>query len=117
MVKRKRYTGEIKQMVIEDIRDNNFSYAAAQRKYNIADSVLIRWDRIYLEEGVEGLYKQHCGRKKDSKSKELKKQSNNQTKEDLLVENQKLRMEIEYLKKLNALIQKKELSAKEIKHK
>lgn len=42
MVKRKRYTGEIKQMVIEDIRDNNLSYAAAQRKYNIADSVLIR---------------------------------------------------------------------------
>ncbi len=115
MSKRKTYTGEIKQRVIEDIRNNNLSFTDAEEKYGIADSIISRWDRIYLEEGVEGLYIQRRGRKKGGKNTKVSKQLNKQVEEDLISENQRLRMENEYLKKLNALIQAKEKSEKKTK--
>ncbi len=115
MSKRKTYTGEIKQMVIEDIRNNNLSFTDAEKKYGIADSIISRWDRIYLEEGTEGLYMSKRGRKKGGKNTKVPKQLNKQIEEDLIAENQKLRMENDYLKKLNALIQAKEKSEQKIK--
>ena len=44
--------------------------------------------------------------------KYTKKKLNKQTEEDLIAEVQRLRMENEYLKKLNALIQEREKSEK-----
>ena len=40
-------------------------------------------------------------------SKPRKKNLNNEVEEDLIAENQRLRMENEYLKKLNALVQER----------
>ena len=68
--------------------------------------MLQRWERIYLEEGAEGLMKERRGRvcaaggiRKGRPPKLDKK-----VEEDLIAENQRLRMEIEYLKKLSALV-------------
>ena len=68
-----------------------------------------RWERIYLEEGAEGLMKERRGRAgaasgtKKGRPPKLDKK----VEEDLIAENQRLRMEIEYLKKLDALVQKR----------
>ncbi len=72
-----------------------------------------KWERIYLEEGALALFKDNRGRSKGMKDKNHKKPPlSEQVKEDLISENQRLRMENEYLKKLNALIQEQERSAK-----
>lgn len=70
-------------------------------------------ERIYLEEGALALFKDNRGRSKGMENKNHKKPPlSEQIKEDLISENQRLRMENEYLKKLNALIQEQERSAK-----
>ena len=103
----KRYTGEFKQMVIEDMRTNGLGIRETQRKYEIPSNAAIgKWERIYLEEGAEGLYIDHRGRA--SLASGVKKgrppKLDKKVEEDLIAENQHLRMEIAYLKKLNALV-------------
>lgn len=110
----KVYSAEFKIHVIMDMREHHLSYNETVRKYwditrgqehNYWKQVQ-RWERIYLEEGAEGLMKERRGRacstggtKKGRPSKLDKK-----VEEDLIAENQRLRMEIEYLKKLSALV-------------
>ena len=106
--KRKRYSAEFKIRVIMDMRKNNLGYRKTARKYGIAanDSQgkdrLRLWERIYLEEGAEGLMRERRGRK--STGRPPKKRLDKSVEEDLIAENQRLRMEIEYLKKLSALV-------------
>ena len=68
-----------------------------------------RWERIYLEEGAEGLMKERRGRSVSTEGKKRGRppKLDKQVEEDLITENQRLRMEIEYLKKLDALVQKR----------
>lgn len=71
---------------------------------------LQRWERIYLEEGAEGLMKERRGRacKAGGTRKGRPPKLDKKVEEDLIAENQRLRMEIEYLKKLDALVRKRE---------
>ena len=70
---------------------------------------VLNWERIYYEEGPEALYVDRRGRKpkmtKETNPK--KKQLNPKDEEELIKEVQRLRMENEYLKKLNALVQER----------
>ena len=98
----KKYSAEFKIRVIMDMRENRLGYRETARKYDLvrqseasAASMLHRWERIFLEEGAEGLMKERRGR-----APKLDKN----IEEDLIAENQRLRMEIEYLKKLSALV-------------
>ena len=53
----KRYTGEFKQKVVEAIKRDGLSYKEAARIFEIKSDRQVRnWERIYLEEGPEGLY-------------------------------------------------------------
>ena len=72
--------------------------------------MLQRWERIYLEEGAEGLMKERRGQSNPTSGKKRGRppKLDKQVEEDLIAENQRLRMEIEYLKKLDALVQKRE---------
>ncbi len=65
-----------------------------------------RWERIYLEEGAEGLMKERRGRacSAGGTRKGRPPKLDKKVEEDLIAENQRLRMEIEYLKKLSALV-------------
>ena len=73
-------------------------------------STVGKWERIYYEEGPEALLEERRGRKNMGKKKSSKPKKNVNENEDLLAEVQRLRMENEYLKKLNALVLEREKS-------
>ena len=107
----KKYTGEFKQMVVEAIQKEGLSYREAARQYEIRDHKQVaKWERIYLEEGPEGLYLERRGR--SGKGGRPPKQLKPEVEEDLIAEVQRLRAENAYLKKLRALIQEEERQGK-----
>ena len=112
--KQHKYSSEFKICVIMDMREHRLNYSEVVRKYwdinqgqehNYQKQVQ-RWERIYLEEGVEGLMKERRGRacKVSGTNKGCPPKLDRKVEEDLIAENQRLRMEIEYLKKLSALV-------------
>ena len=105
------YDGHFKLTVIEYMHANHLSSYSAAAKFGIKSRGNVsKWERIYYEEGPEGLLKRKPrGRppKVMSKEKDAKKELPEQTKEDLIAEVQRLRMENEYLKKLRALVQER----------
>lgn len=108
----RKHTGEFKLAIIRDMIDNKLGYKETGRKYEISDSVIRKWERIFLEEGAEGLFVERRGRssKSDFPLKGRPVKLAKQVEEDLIAEVQRLRMENAYLKKLNALVQEKEKS-------
>ena len=101
----KRYTPEFKQLVVETMRKERLSICETMRRFEINDyGIIKRWERIYLEEGPEGLAIERRGRKNSSWSSKLSKA----VEEDLIAENQRLRAEIDYLKNLQALVLEEE---------
>ena len=101
----RKHSADFKYMCIMDIRENHLAYREAENKYNINHSVLMKWERIYLEKGISGLMAEKRGRPR-GRGKPPKLDP--KLKEDLIQENQRLRMENEYLKKLMALVQEEE---------
>lgn len=105
MPKGQLFSGEFKQRVVEDVVNNHICYNDAMKKYGIKGrSTIQQWERVYLTEGANALYLDRRGRKSTGRPAKLPKK----VEEDLLAENQRLRMEIDYLKKLNALVSKEE---------
>ena len=110
----KKYSAEFKISVIKDMREHRLGYCETVRKYwditqrqeqNYKNTVK-SWERIYLEEGAEGLMKDRRGRacRASGARKGRPPKLDKKVEEDLIAENQRLRMEIEYLKKLSALV-------------
>ena len=110
----KRYTGEFKQQVIEDMRQNRLAHKETAKKYEVNDRQIRAWERIYLEEGPSGLYIERRGRAGSSASGR-KPKLNKKAEEDLIAENQRLRAEVDYLKKLNALVDERVRREKNLK--
>ena len=104
--KNKKYSPEFKIRVIMDMRENHLGIREAERKHKVVHSVILKWERIFLEEGAEGLMKERRGRacKASGSNKGRPPKLDRKVEEDLIAENQRLRMEIEYLKKLSALV-------------
>lgn len=111
--KPREFSAEFKIGVILDMREHQMGFRETARKYKLtitseaaAANMIQRWERIYLEEGAEGLMKEKRGRacSADGTRKGRPPKLDKKTEEDLIAENQRLRMEIEYLKKLNALV-------------
>ena len=98
-----------------DMREHRLGYRETARKYNLGKSgstvtTIQRWERIFLEEGAEGLMKERRGRAcaASGTRKGRPPKLDPKVEEDLIAENQRLRMEIEYLKKLDALVRERE---------
>ena len=103
-----KYDGKFKQYVVEYMHENHLSLLETCIKFNIGNQDRVGiWERIYYEEGPQALYEERRGRKKNMSSKPRKKKLSKEMEEDLIAENQRLRMENEYLKKLNALVQER----------
>ena len=107
----RKYSTDFKISVIMDMREHRYAYRETARKYGLSESgstvdMLKRWERIYLEEGAEGFMRERRGRacKESGTQKCRPAKLDKQVEEDLIAENQRLRMEIEYLKKLSALV-------------
>ena len=113
--KQKNYSSEFKISVIMDMREHHLGYRETVRKHfgaktrteeDLYKPSVQRWERIFLEEGAEGLMKERRGRacKASGSNKGRPPKLDRKVEEDLIAENQRLRMEIEYLKKLSALV-------------
>ena len=112
--KQKKYSPEFKISVIMDMREHHLGYRETVRKYwNVTNGqelnyhhTVQRWERIYLEEGAEGLMKERRGKASAASGKRIGRppKLDKKVEENLIAENQRLRMEIEYIKKLSALV-------------
>ena len=101
----KRYTQEFKQQVVEAVIQDGLSYKEAARLYDVQGHDRIQsWERIYLEEGPEGLTVERRGRRSMGRPRKLP----SKVEEDLLTEVQRLRAENAYLKNLQALVLEEE---------
>lgn len=110
-----KYDGDFRVHVIEYMHEHLLSGAEAATLFNIPSSTTIsQWEAIYIREGPAGLYLNPKERSVNMKNK-LPKVPETRDKETLAEENRRLRMEVEYLKKLNALIQEREKPEKETK--
>ncbi|MFR4851004.1 MAG: transposase [Butyricicoccus sp.] len=97
----KRYTPEFKKLVVETMMEERLSYSETCRRLEVNSRDQIKsWERIYLEEGPEGLSVERRGRSSTGRPKKLPKD----VEEDLLAEVQRLRAENDYLKNLQALV-------------
>jgi hypothetical protein len=123
--KKKKYSPEFKIGVILDMHSHRLGYRETVRKHwedskgkepNHIKQVQ-RWERIYLEEGAEGLMKEK--RKRACFVNGVRKgrppKFDKSVEGDLIRENQWLRMENEYLKKLRALVLAEEQEQKKNK--
>lgn len=110
----RRYSAEFKLGVILDMREHGLGYEETARKYwpdltrleahNHIKSIHL-WERIYLESGEAGLMEERRGRANGpGQGRPRKIPLPGNVEEDLIAENQRLRMEIAYLKKLSALV-------------
>lgn len=103
-----QYDGKFKQNVVEYMNNNHLSLQETAIHFNLAGYWIVsKWERIYYEEGPQGLYIDKRGRKKNMSSKPEKKKLSKDVEEDLIAEVQILRMENAYLKKLQAIVQKR----------
>ena len=100
-VPNKRYTPEFKKLVIATMQEEKLSYSETCRRFDVNSRDQIKsWERIYLEEGPEGFAVERRGR--SSKGRPPKRLPKEVT-EDLLAEVQRLRAEVDYLKKFASL--------------
>ena len=102
------YTGEFKLKLLQKMHSEGLSLHQLSVKYLISPSVLSAWKRQYKEGGATALF---MNKRKGRPSKACNKQKTTQktslsNEEKLIKENELLRAENDYLKKLQALIQK-----------
>ena len=86
------------------------SYSAVAFSAGIGADLLIKWHRIYLENGIYGLQSLKRGKPSMPRKKveiDINKADEDKTREELLEELKLARIENEYLKKLSALVQKR----------
>ena len=131
---KKIYTLDIKLQVVKYVVNEKHSIGEAVEHFKIPYQSIRIWIKHYEHIGIAGLSIKHKkyddkgplyllqeqrGRSKKKKMKTKKvnksKEKNNLTEKELMKRIQYLETENAYLKKLNALIQEKEKSKKEIK--
>ncbi|MEZ7507365.1 helix-turn-helix domain-containing protein [Flavobacterium sp. Arc2] len=103
------YSIDFKQKVLLSIDRDSLSLREARLKFNIpTDSTIIKWKRDFVNFGLKGLEPKPKGRQKSMSNFKRKKRKSDKPltrEEELLLENEALRCELDFLKKLQALIQ------------
>lgn len=111
----RKYSVEFKLFAIEFRRIHALSYLQAAARLKIPnEATLYVWEKKYLEFGAEALQDKRKGR--PAKVLKQKPPEKGMTREEQLErENDQLRMENAYLKKLNTLVAEREKSEKKKK--
>ncbi len=109
------YSSDFKISVIEYMHSTGSSIRKTAAHFNIPSfSSVMKWEKLYNEQGNDAFLVKKPGRGRPVK-KRIKETDTSESKESLLKEIKRLRMENEYLKKLNALVQDRENSTRKIK--
>lgn len=107
--KNKSYSVDFKTSVLNFIELKKTSLREVSIKFNIPDAaIIIKWQRDFANFGINGLTSRPRGRPKSMSNFKRSKRTSDKplTREDeLLLENERLRCELDLLKKLQALIQ------------
>lgn len=103
------YSGEYRVYVIEYMHKHQLSLAETARFFTpLSVATVKRWNDIYMEDGPQMLYLMAPINKTMSKdNKATTHNVQDMTKEELIAEYERLRMENAYLKKLRALVQER----------
>lgn len=102
--KRITYDGAYKLAVVEYMYQNNLSILETAVHFGITQSSLVgKWVRLYKEKGTAAFSAGNSEMKKHQQQKKMKETNKETLEEEVL----RLRMENEYLKKLQALVQKR----------
>ena len=107
----RRYDVKFKLRVLETIKAQDLSLKQAAARFNIAaESSITNWRSAYEKSGILGLQNKPKGRPAIMSDYQRKKKKSGKPltrEEELLLENERLRAEIDFLKKLDALSLKK----------
>ncbi len=112
------YSAQFKLSVLQHMKEHHMSPLKVAAFFGIAAfTSVIQWQKLYNTDGAAALVAKPRGRPKLTKSKpKIDKPPKQMTPEELLEEVLNLRAERDYLKKLQALIQEKQLVAKTKPH-
>lgn len=107
------YSREFKHKVITTMLTQGLSQSEVALKFNISSPALIsHWHKAYRLQGMSGLTSKRQGRTAMSKPYITDKPDDEKTLAELKRENEYLRAEVAYLKKLDALLRKQEQASK-----
>lgn len=107
----KKYSLEFKLKVLKAIKQDSLSLSQTCLMFNIpSKSMIMNWKKNFKQSGIVGLHHKPRGKPKSMQFKRAKKKSNKPLtrEEELLLENESLRVELDVLKKLQALIQQEQ---------
>ena len=114
--KNNKYSLDFKLKVIKSIHKESLSLREASLRFNIPDvAIIVKWKKDFANFGLEGLKPKPKGRPKSMNYFKRKKRKSDRPltrEEELLLENEALRCELDVLKKLQALIQAEEKAIK-----
>lgn len=103
-----KLTGDFKLNLLSEMNDKGLSLYQVSVKYLISPSVICNWKRQYERDGVSAfcITKPKGRPPKMKKKPKVKRVESHNERDELIKENERLRAENDFLKKLQALIQK-----------
>ncbi len=108
-----KYSSEFKLNVLTTMLKEDLSQSEVALKFNISSPALIsHWHKAYRQQGMSGLISKPKGRTAMSKPFITDKPDDEKTLAELKRENEYLRAEVAYLKKLDALLKTEEQAGK-----
>jgi transposase len=120
LAKYSSYTADFKRSVLEHMHEHSLSYRETAAKFDIRNpAAIIAWEKAYNLGGLVALTNKKRGRSPMSApvKSSTRPDINDMTPEQLREELAYRRMEVDYLKKLDALIRKEKLAAQKAKRK
>lgn len=121
--KSSKYGAEYKLSVLQHMWDNRLSITQAAAKFDIRNYAMVGiWERVYRDGGIGALAPRRRGRPKPMTASNTPKpdqapDDDKRSREELLAELNQLRMELAYVKKLQALVQARQQQAPRKKRK
>jgi transposase len=120
--KSSQYSAQFKLSVLRHMWDNQLSITQAAARFDIRHHAMVGfWERAYRDGGVEALASRGRGRPKSMTTtvpeSDRPHDDDKRSREELLAEVNQLRMELAYLKKLEALVQARPKQAPKKKRK